>query len=194
MHMAKLPISAAQCRAARALIGWSQDQLASSSGVSKATIANFETSLRLPQGRTLQEIKTALERVGIEFIGQEGVKMVMPESAVSSIERPVITSSSLLSVRLRSRSLKTSQSIVITVERPAIDDLFRLTKSSTQFRRDFVELNLDAITRLAGSRYDRRMYSTGTMGGAPVVSIVLRETDLANEVLTLPDPSSSPDW
>jgi transcriptional regulator with XRE-family HTH domain len=67
----------AQCRAARALIGWSQDQLANASRVAKATIANFETGDRAPYERTLADIRRALESAGVEFTngGQPGVRL-----------------------------------------------------------------------------------------------------------------------
>jgi transcriptional regulator with XRE-family HTH domain len=57
----------AQCRAARALIGWSQDQLANASKVAKATIANFETGDRAPYARTLADIRGAFEAAGVDF-------------------------------------------------------------------------------------------------------------------------------
>jgi transcriptional regulator with XRE-family HTH domain len=56
-----------QCRAARALIGWSQDQLASTSKVAKATIANFELGKRTPYDRTLDDLVAALEAAGVVF-------------------------------------------------------------------------------------------------------------------------------
>lgn len=70
-------ISPAQCRAARALIGLSQDDLAAVSKVSKATIANFETGKRSSYPRTLDDIRVALEAAGVEFTNDEqpGVRM-----------------------------------------------------------------------------------------------------------------------
>jgi transcriptional regulator with XRE-family HTH domain len=56
-----------QCRAARALIGWSQDQLSTASSVAKATIANFEAGNRTPYPRTLVDVKAALEAAGVIF-------------------------------------------------------------------------------------------------------------------------------
>jgi transcriptional regulator with XRE-family HTH domain len=66
-----------QCRAARALIGWSQDQLASASKVAKATIANFEVGKRTPYDRTLDDLVAALEAAGVEFTNgeQPGVRL-----------------------------------------------------------------------------------------------------------------------
>lgn len=62
----------AQCRAARALIAWSQDKLAEAAKVSKATIANFELEKRVPYDRTLQDIRAALESAGVEFVPENG--------------------------------------------------------------------------------------------------------------------------
>ena len=67
----------AHSRAARALIGWSQDQLAHASKVAKATIANFETGKRDPYERTLTDLREAFEKMGIEFTngGEPGVRL-----------------------------------------------------------------------------------------------------------------------
>jgi transcriptional regulator with XRE-family HTH domain len=67
-----MSISPAQCRAARALINWSQDKLAAESKVAKATIANFEANRRSPYERTLADLREALEVAGVEFIPENG--------------------------------------------------------------------------------------------------------------------------
>jgi transcriptional regulator with XRE-family HTH domain len=64
-------ITPSQCRAGRALLGWSQDQLAEASKVAKATIANFELGKRSPYERTLDDIRAALEGAGIEFLPED---------------------------------------------------------------------------------------------------------------------------
>jgi transcriptional regulator with XRE-family HTH domain len=63
-----LPLTKEQCRAARALLGWSQDDLAKESKVAKKTIADFERGERSPYPRTLADIRKALESAGVEFI------------------------------------------------------------------------------------------------------------------------------
>ena len=62
----------AQCRAARALVGMSQDDLVEASGVAKGTIATFELGQRQPYARTLAAIRSALEAAGVEFIEENG--------------------------------------------------------------------------------------------------------------------------
>ncbi|MBX9457105.1 MAG: helix-turn-helix domain-containing protein [Rhizobium sp.] len=64
-----MAISPAQCRAARSLIGWSQDKLAAASKVAKATIANFEAGKREPYDRTLVDLQSTLETAGVIFQG-----------------------------------------------------------------------------------------------------------------------------
>jgi transcriptional regulator with XRE-family HTH domain len=58
----------AQSRAARALLNWSQPELAQASGVSVSTIRDFETGKRSPIGSNLAALNRALERAGIEFL------------------------------------------------------------------------------------------------------------------------------
>jgi len=70
-------LTPAQCRAARALLKWSQDELAEVSQVAKSTIALFELEKRQPYDRTLDDLRDALEAAGVEFTNgdQPGVRM-----------------------------------------------------------------------------------------------------------------------
>ena len=53
--------------AARALLGWSQSDLEAASGVSRRTIADFETGARVPHARILRDLREALEP-GVVFL------------------------------------------------------------------------------------------------------------------------------
>ena len=70
-----MEISPAQCRAARALLNWTQDKLAVKTGVALKTIRGFENERRKPLGVTRAAIKQALEQAGIEFLDGDGVRM-----------------------------------------------------------------------------------------------------------------------
>jgi len=61
-----------QCRGARAMLGWSQDELAQQAVVSRQTIADFERGARIPVRNNLIAIRRALEAGGIEFIPENG--------------------------------------------------------------------------------------------------------------------------
>ena len=65
-------ISPAQCRAARSLLSWRQDELEGASGVTKKTIADFERGARAPRVGTLAAIRSALEKAGVDFIDGNG--------------------------------------------------------------------------------------------------------------------------
>lgn len=65
-------ITPAQCRAARALIEWSQEALANSASVSRHTVKDFERGARTPYPNNLTAIRTALEVAGVEFIAENG--------------------------------------------------------------------------------------------------------------------------
>ncbi len=67
-------ISVRQVKAARALLGWSQDDLAAKSGVSKPTVARLETAEGELGGyaSTGDKIVAALESAGVEFIAENG--------------------------------------------------------------------------------------------------------------------------
>ena len=69
-------ITPEQCRAARALLGWVQPNLAKRSKVSTRTIASFELAERIPSEVKLSKLQTALERAGIEFLPERAGKGV----------------------------------------------------------------------------------------------------------------------
>jgi transcriptional regulator with XRE-family HTH domain len=72
----KLRMNSNQCRAARALIKWSQTQLADASGVALSTVADFEIEKREPRSDNLTAIRRALEGAGVEFIPAKSGKGV----------------------------------------------------------------------------------------------------------------------
>ena len=57
----------AQCRAARGLLKWIQDDLATHADVSVLTIRNFEAEKSVPRRATLAAIQRAFEANGVEF-------------------------------------------------------------------------------------------------------------------------------
>lgn len=84
-------ITATQLRAARALLGIDQKQLAELSGVSLPTIQRMEASIGNVRGvvESLTKIVVALDRAGIELIGENtpsqgsgrGVRLKTPHAS-----------------------------------------------------------------------------------------------------------------
>ncbi|WP_442582531.1 helix-turn-helix domain-containing protein [Mesorhizobium sp. ASY16-5R] len=65
-------INSAQCRAGRALLNWSQQQLADAARVGVVTVRQFENGGSEPRNATLDVIRRALEAAGVEFIPENG--------------------------------------------------------------------------------------------------------------------------
>jgi transcriptional regulator with XRE-family HTH domain len=66
-----------QCRAARGLLNWNQDDLAQAARVSVVTVRNFENDKSVPQRATLDVVQRAFETAGVEFLddGRPGVRV-----------------------------------------------------------------------------------------------------------------------
>jgi DNA-binding XRE family transcriptional regulator len=76
-------LTPAQIRAARALVGWSQVDLADASGVALQSIKNIETGKTDPRLSTATALRAALEKAGVIFLddgqsvsGGSGVRLV----------------------------------------------------------------------------------------------------------------------
>ncbi|HET9861897.1 MAG TPA: hypothetical protein VFP37_00525 [Steroidobacteraceae bacterium] len=65
-------LTAAQCRAARALIEWTQAQLSQSASIDIQTIADFERRVRKADETTRRRLRAALEAAGVVFISEDG--------------------------------------------------------------------------------------------------------------------------
>lgn len=84
-----LAILPEQCRAARALLDWSQQDLARRAKVARKTVADFELRQVTPYPRTLRDVVEAFESAGISFLAAEenvagpGVrlKLILPPDA-----------------------------------------------------------------------------------------------------------------
>jgi ribosome-binding protein aMBF1 (putative translation factor) len=67
-------MSPEQCRAARAWLNWSQQELAAKAQVSSSTLRDFEAGRRLPIANNLTAIRRALEEAGMQFLYASGEK------------------------------------------------------------------------------------------------------------------------
>src|SRR6266852_2790204 len=84
-----MTLSPAQCRAARALLNWSQDDLVTHSKITKKTIADFERGATHPRAQTLAQITAAFTVAGIEFLNSEkpGVRLIGKSGGTRSRSR-----------------------------------------------------------------------------------------------------------
>jgi transcriptional regulator with XRE-family HTH domain len=74
-------ITPQQCRAARGLLGWTQQLLADKAQIGVVTLRQFELGVNIPRRATLQVIERALEDAGVGLIRQNdhggvGVRLI----------------------------------------------------------------------------------------------------------------------
>lgn len=60
-------MTSAQIRAGRALVNWTVRKLAEKAGIHRNTVTNIETARSLGDDATLDAIRQALEKAGVEF-------------------------------------------------------------------------------------------------------------------------------
>ena len=67
-----LKMTPAQCRAARALLGVEQSEVAESAAIHRNTLVGFEKGEGKPRDSTIAAIRAALESAGVCFIEENG--------------------------------------------------------------------------------------------------------------------------
>src|SRR5271163_4791068 len=77
-------LTAAQSRAARALLGWSQRDLARKASVATSTVADFERGQRSPVTNNLEALKLAFEKEDITFPPGGAVVGALPKMVARS--------------------------------------------------------------------------------------------------------------
>jgi len=79
------PVSVAQMRAARALLSWSQTDLAAAAGMSEPTVKRFETGRGARvSDEAVAKLRVALESAGVIFLENgEGPGVKLKKRAVS---------------------------------------------------------------------------------------------------------------
>jgi transcriptional regulator with XRE-family HTH domain len=155
-------ISAAQCRAARALLDWTQDDLATQAQVARATVADFESNTRTPMRQNLIAIVTAFEAAGVLFIPEENGQGVGLRFRTLRLEfsRTVKADDSDVVVAARYRG----KPLAIVVPRAILDALAArvLTDLTTLGERvAFAQKRLSTLVRAAEQKCERGYISQG---------------------------------
>jgi predicted transcriptional regulator len=65
-------ITPEQCRAARGLLDWSQQELANKAALGIVTVRQLEAGTHEPRRATLDVVRRAFEKAGVEFIDENG--------------------------------------------------------------------------------------------------------------------------
>lgn len=87
-----LPVTPAQCRAGRALVGWSLQDLSSAAGLPATAVEAFEAErLSTPDEGCAQAVRAALEAAGVLFLPEMhsagvGVRLKFPRQTVKRLQ------------------------------------------------------------------------------------------------------------
>jgi len=151
-----MTITASQCRAARALLDWTQDQLAENAQVARATVVDFERNARSPMRQNLVSIVSALEAAGVQFIsengGGAGVRFRKVELEYSKTVRHN-GDDMILSVKYRGSPYS------VVISREIIDDIDRTNYATVEQRVTAVQNHLPIFLRAT----EEKIIGEGTM-------------------------------
>lgn len=84
-------LTAAQCRAARALLDWSRPHLSKTCAIDEEILRHFELKLNEPQEEIKRRVRFTFEEAGIVFIpengGGAGVRLKHSRAGVRALHR-----------------------------------------------------------------------------------------------------------
>ena len=139
-------MNAAQCRAGRALLNWSQDELAENSQVARTTVTEFESNYRTPMRQNLLALQSAIEAAGIEFIPDNGGGVVVRfRKVVIEYSRNVKTDNDKVILRVRYRG----QPYTVAIPYDVIDDMDRSNYETDKEFGKALEKKLPIYLRVA---------------------------------------------
>jgi DNA-binding XRE family transcriptional regulator len=157
-------ISPAQCRGARAMLSWSQDELSERASVARATIADFERGARAPMRQNMVSLVSAFEAWGIAFIaddnqgGGAGVRFRKVDLELNPELEPYGDNVAIQACHRNRR-------YVLVITRTAIDDMVRGGHFRTfAERKPLVQRHLPVIHGMAA-----RLLSAGDVAEGRIV-------------------------
>lgn len=121
-------LGASTSRAARGLLDWTQTKLAAAAQVGLGMLRNFEAGRCLPGEANLFAIQGALERAGVEFLPEGGLRL-RPDRITFSPNYTVDRYKFRLSARRNRREL------IVDVPRETVDDAAGLIAALTAQRQ-----------------------------------------------------------
>ena len=148
-----MSITADQSRAARSLLNWTQDQLATNAVVSRATITDFESNTRQPMKNNLRSIADSMFAAGIEFIPEEDGKGVGVRFRDRKLEYTSNVRIDRFNRTATMRMRYAGEDFVCVIDLDAVDDYHRANfQTDDQFSKaisDILHIVLTAAERFA---------------------------------------------
>lgn len=148
-----MELSSHQCRAARSLLNWSQDEMARNANVSRATVIDFEAFNRTPMKNNLRSIAECLFAAGIEMIPEDGDRGVGVRFRTQKIEYSKNVQIDRFSSRAVMKMRFGGEDFLCHVDLNAIDDFHRTDfKTDEEFSKglsDILHIVVSAAERYA---------------------------------------------
>ena len=148
-----MQITADQCRAARSLLNWTQDQLATNAVVSRATITDFESNTRQPMKNNLRSIADSMFAAGVEFIPEEDGKGVGVRFRDRKLEYTSNVRIDRFNGRATMRMRYAGEDFLCVISLDAVDDYHRANFTTddefTKAISDILHIILTAAERYA---------------------------------------------
>lgn len=143
-------ITAAQCRAARAILEWSQTELAERSYLGGSTIRDFEKGRRVPTHNNLVAIRRALEAAGMRFTEDGGV---VPRIRVRAVDQEGIQfEMPIFDPMLETDSVRDTPFLL---PKTVIQSVYGDWPWDKIGREEFIASNVDNIKSAASKAYER---------------------------------------
>lgn len=117
--MTLLFITPAQCRMARAMLNWTQPELAERCGLNTQTVSNFERDGARPEIRTLQKICSVFEMAGVRFLEDGGVS---PQKSILTLLQGEDANARLLDDIYHSMKDTGGEVIIAGLSEPPLED------------------------------------------------------------------------
>lgn len=140
-----MQITSGQCRGARGLLGWSQEQLATNANVSRATIADFELNVRNPMKNNLFSIEDSMFAAGVEFLEEAGRAGVGVRFREQKLEYTKNLRIDRFNRRATMHMRFASKPLTCVIELNAIDDLCHANFSTDEEFGKAISENLHRI-------------------------------------------------
>lgn len=148
-------LSADQCRAARSLLNWTQDQLATNANVSRATVVDFETNTRNPIQNNLKSMSDCMFMAGVEFLQEEGDKGVGVRFRTQKLEYTTNVRMDRFNRRATMRMRFSGENFLCHIDLDAVDEYKHSSLSTdaefTEAISEMLHILLAAIERYVGS-------------------------------------------
>lgn len=93
-------------RAGRALLGWSQQDLADRAGVQRLVVARYENGTQTPRPRNMDQLIEAFAQAGVEEVVREdgAVGVVIRSAALAQLRETASSAAPIVSNELKRRS------------------------------------------------------------------------------------------